>query len=899
VPPAQLQPFAIDHVFNPKVISLSFIQSKLNDFVNNRESDPLKIIRLDNSGRFGSAMPASYADIKSIDANPPPPPRTVEPLDFNMGVTYDSSPMDLGQIRAAHSFGDLYFQDINSDSITANVTGNTETPFEVIVTFETNGPDETVGGNWNSVSGMKFTSFFIRILLTLRFNEDKGYVDLMAWVDDYQNLVYTAVGADATKVTGSFLGQTIDETLPNEFLDTFQQDLIGSVLHVGLTADSDFAGSLQKNIREQLYSRLTTPDPITLASPRDALNAMISSWFMGGVVQIGHAAPVEYPNPNRLIAAAVTDGNLVLNYIGPPFSFVYDTPGNWPKGVDFTPGTLANIDHIVVLTMENRSFDHMLGYLSLPETMGGQNRQDVDGLKGGEFNLVSGVPARIFRFQPGETIFTPDPPHDTEPAIQAINGGLMDGFAQNYADLRGREVGPNIMGYHTADTVPVYDSLWRDFAIGHRWFAPHPGPTFCNRFYEMTGRLNVDPWGYWEFSNSSPLLPVFQDTIFDHLTEQKGSWTYFEHFYCFLRFFERHTYDTTNIVSFLDPEFGFVNMAKTGNLPSVSFIDPHFIELPPDGNCDGPPADVKNGQTLVETVVNAVVSGPKWDKTLLIITYDEHGGFYDHVPPSPAPAVSPELFDFTGIRVPVFVITPWVKNGSVFGHDGSVQTGGGIGTVGNDGDVSNNLILQQQSFHFDHTSILKTIARRFMSNNPPYMGARYAAAHDLSEVLTNTAQNSQFLPFIPYTMVYHSLNLTLDVASLILDPATPALEQNFRFEDAGGGFFYIRALGNLYLTVEVPTGASTGPGTSLTVAAAAKLSPASGLQRWKMSSSSMIVENTAFTVSPESFPDKALQPFGNNAGAGAAIVVADRAHTPHSKPPTRGPSLPRCSQPAE
>ena len=199
----------------------------------------------------------------------------------------------------------------------------------------------------------------------------------MAWVDDYNGLTYQAVSSGTTRVTGSFLGQPIDETLPNQAVSTFQADLIGSVLHVGLTADSDFAGSLQKNIRDTLYSKLTTPDPITLASPRDGLNAMINSWFMGGVVQVGHTAPVEYPNPNRLIAAEVTDGNLVLNYIGPPFGFVYDQPSNWPKGVDFTPGTLSNIDHIVVLTMENRSFDHMLGYLSLPEVMGGLSRQDV------------------------------------------------------------------------------------------------------------------------------------------------------------------------------------------------------------------------------------------------------------------------------------------------------------------------------------------------------------------------------------------------------------------------------------------------------------------------------------------------------------------------------------------
>ena len=201
---------------------------------------------------------------------------------------------------------------------------------------------------------------------------------------------------------------------------------------------------------------------------------------------------------------------------------------------------------------------------------------------------------------------------------------------------------------------------------------------------------------------------MLTDTIFDHLTEQGVSWTYFEHFYCFLRFFERHTFDSDNVVSFDDPVIGFAALAKSGNLPSVSFIDPHFVDYPPDSFCDEPPSDIRNSQPFIRTLVETLVASPKWDKTLLIITYDEHGGFYDHVPPVPAVKVSPEMLPTTGVRVPCFVISPWVKGGAVFGSD---------------------------TLHFDHTSILKTIARRFMSNNPPYMGARYAAAHDLSEIL--------------------------------------------------------------------------------------------------------------------------------------------------------------------
>lgn len=120
-------------------------------------------------------------------------------------------------------------------------------------------------------------------------------------------------------------------------------------------------------------------------------------------------------------------------------------------------------------------------------------------------------------------------------------------------------------------------------------------------------------------------------------------------------------------------------------------------------------------------VVNAVVHSPQWNKTLLLITYDEHGGFYDHVNPldprfrDTAKPVSG--IDHYGVRVPTFVISPWVDKGKV-----------------------SNVI-------FDHTSIAKTIARRFMSANPPDMGERMAAAHDLSMVLRSTPRTD--IPNIP------------------------------------------------------------------------------------------------------------------------------------------------------
>ena len=287
----------------------------------------------------------------------------------------------------------------------------------------------------------------------------------------------------------------------------------------------------------------------------------------------------------------------------------------------------------MVLTQENRSFDHMLGYLSLPVEKGGMNRKDVDGLKGGEFNMYNGRKIQSFRLAAGDTIFSPGPPNGPERVAAQINGGRMDGFVQAQADECGPATAHRVMGYHTADNVPTYDSLARDFAICHRWFAPHPGPTFPNRFYELTGRPNIDPWGAWEYANTTPLRPVLTETIFERLTEREVSWAYFEHAYCFLRFFERHTFDSQNVISYDDPERGFIALAKAGNLPSVSFVDPHFVDYPPGSSCDEPPSDLRNSQPFIRTLVETLVASPKWDKTLLIITYDEHGGFYDHVPP--------------------------------------------------------------------------------------------------------------------------------------------------------------------------------------------------------------------------------------------------------------------------
>ena len=588
----------------PKQISLSYLQRKLDQFVNNRQGlgsqlPPIRALRLHNSGAFGSTLPESYYDILSIEASPPLP-GTITPPDYREAVTYTSSPTSLGQLTGTVGIGDLYLNNINSSALTAKLDATQVTPLTLEVIFDCSGSRETIAGSGGvgQVGTMDFTFFSVRLALTLTVDPDHARVDLMSWAPEIQGLQFVPIaGSNQGYLIGEFLGEKVDVVVPASSKDAYiSEQFVGRVIDVKVvtTNSSDPGGVFQVRARNQIFQTLTTPDPFDGTTPRDRINSQVNSWLLGGIL----ASESPTGNGCRVQDLTIDGDTLTLTYSAPSLAFVPQPPTNWPAEFDLSPGNLANIDHIVVLMMENRSFDHMLGYLSLPPDKGGMGRLDVDGLRGGEVNTANGVSCPSLPLAAGDTIFAPDPPHGYEPVIRAINGGKMDGFAQAYAEDRGMGVAPRIMGYHTAANVPIYDALARDFAVGHRWFASHPGPTFCNRFYETTGRLNIDPDGFWEYDNSSPLRPVFTRTIFDELSDRGVSWKYFEHEYCFLRFFEKYTCEPTNVVAFDDPGLGFVNLARNGALPSVSFIDPHYIELPPDAELRRAPGGRRAGPAV-------------------------------------------------------------------------------------------------------------------------------------------------------------------------------------------------------------------------------------------------------------------------------------------------------------
>ena len=400
---------------------------------------------------------------------------------------------------------------------------------------------------------------------------------------------------------------------------------------------------------------------------------------------------------------------------------------------------LGKIDHIVVLMMENRSFDHILGYLSLE---GG--RGDVDGLRAGVANEYGGRRYPVHHL--GTTVFAEDPDHSASSVDLQIGGGKMDGFAASYAaTLLGRGVQDAdpapIMGYYHAADVPVYDHLAREFGVCDRWFSSVPGATWPNRLYALCGRAAGSRDGH-----PHNLPPLYNEPSFvRHLDAHGISWRWYssdvatlrmaDQLYC-LGHRDKFAYFTKtglpgkaklNIrVKSEDPSF--LEDAARGTLPSVSWIDPSWGLFNPFGfqqNDDHPPADITDGQDLVLAVYHALAASPQWDRTLLVIFYDEHGGFFDHVPPPEAIDDDPQTFGRYGVRVPALIVSPWVEPGS----------------------VSHTL--------FDHTSIIKTILLRFCAadlthpgrrerlstwlkaGHPHYMGTRVAHASNLGELLTS------------------------------------------------------------------------------------------------------------------------------------------------------------------
>lgn len=379
--------------------------------------------------------------------------------------------------------------------------------------------------------------------------------------------------------------------------------------------------------------------------------------------------------------------------------------------------SLTQIEHIVVLMLENRSFDHMLGYLSHPSE--GRLRTDVDGLKGNETNVYTdnqGNQITVKSQRIGSPIMNGDPCHEWECVDEQLNNN-NGGFVKNY--FRKVSKPESIMHYYNAADVPVFDHLAREYTICDRWFCSLPGPTQPNRAYALAGTSDSLKDN---FKAKELLLGhgFMGKTIFEMLQEAAVSWKIYTHDIAALRFFKKFR---TAFVTEIDKVTEFFKDAAAGTLPAVSWIDPDFgiAVFPGPPNDDHPPHDTRHCQNFVSNIYNALLASPNWSKTLFIVTYDEHGGYYDHVSPriSPPPADDDPAFAKYGVRVPTFIISPWAGREICYGSDPH--------------GLSSSAVI------FDHTSILRTILRRFATpagGSVPNMTARVDAANELDQLLT-------------------------------------------------------------------------------------------------------------------------------------------------------------------
>jgi phospholipase C len=352
-----------------------------------------------------------------------------------------------------------------------------------------------------------------------------------------------------------------------------------------------------------------------------------------------------------------------------------------PRVAAGTPNEALPFDHVVVVMMENHSFDNLLGALH----RSGQPK--AHGLKinrhGVAHNSNPGPEGPVQSFVIPSTAQAPSVTQTWNATHTQIDGGKMDGFVRSVGN-------DEPMGYWTEDVLPFAYSFARTFTLANKWFCSAPCQTYPNRRFLMAGTAYGDIATDTE-SLSDPPPP--NGTIFDRLHTYGVSWrNYFTDLpqtAIVPSIIEKYPTNLASIAQFkLD--------CLTGNLPSVSFVDPEFGllsdigaplaalpgleaitgKLETTGGDEESEQDMSYGEYWAYQVVKCVLESPAWPRTLLIYTYDEHGGYYDHVPPPPAIApdsIAPKLeagdtpggYDIYGPRVPGIVASPYSKPNAV------------------------------------------------------------------------------------------------------------------------------------------------------------------------------------------------------------------------------------------
>jgi phospholipase C len=384
------------------------------------------------------------------------------------------------------------------------------------------------------------------------------------------------------------------------------------------------------------------------------------------------------------------------------------------------------VSTVVLVMMENRSFDHMLGHLSLAGLL------PVEGLKNPLTNFKSLYGGSFFCPYPGtDEPMSVDPDHEWDHVATQLHWSDvrqafdMDGFVESYVDVS--KAAPlqqcEVMAYMPSSVVPITSWLAQNFLVCDHWHCPLPSSTQPNRTMAFCGSSEI-------FDTGSPRLIPTQDILFDWLNRNGVNWRCYHDGLSFFALYPR-AWDHVLGERFRDFESYFHDMqtesVKDG--PQVIVVEPSYYDAPHLGsdhpNDNHPPLAVGWGEEFLRRVYQAASVNPeRWAGTVMVYYYDEHGAFYDHVPPPRIPYTTrgnpSHAFDSLGPRIPAVVVSPLVNQGS----------------------VSSDL--------FDHTSVLQLLAERFTPGSAysPDVAARAAAGiKSLSIALGDSARHD--VPLVP------------------------------------------------------------------------------------------------------------------------------------------------------
>ncbi len=384
---------------------------------------------------------------------------------------------------------------------------------------------------------------------------------------------------------------------------------------------------------------------------------------------------------------------------------------------------LSRIEYVVIVYLENRSFDHVLGYLNLPGNH--PKWQEINGI----FEAMKYYTGFAYPPHPLTTQnIDPDPPHERENIAIQINSApkKMQGFVDSYVRAVSQCRRDAVMEYCGPKDVYITDFLAKNFALCDRWHACLPASTLPNRLMAMSGYALLDhtPSGYLEIARDL-FTDDPDDLVYDWLSKRAGWRVYYSGSFFFMqmpRVLKLYQGDIQS-QNLFRPISRLIEDFRNGDVAPVTFIEPLYNDDYRRNNQqatdDHSPATLAGGQRFLNMVWEAISSPGIWENVFATISYDEHGSIFDHVEPPKVRTVPPEgtayaPFETLGVRVPGIVVSPFIQPGSVF-HD-----------------------------LFDHTSVLK------------FLGDKYGSGH--------------YSKFVDPRKV-GSLSAVLDAT--LLDPTTP------------------------------------------------------------------------------------------------------------------------------